>query len=51
MMKRSQPGPEVLPQAQKMATTRPSTVAMSESWIVIHVPLSNSGQAAKTASN
>eukprot|EP01036_Dinobryon_divergens_P038359 gene38359-50355_t len=46
-----QPGPEVLPQAQKMATTRPSTVAMSESWIVIHVPLSNSGQAAKTASN
>ncbi|MCY1309500.1 hypothetical protein D9M70_596020 [compost metagenome] len=30
-MKRSQPGPEVLPQAQKMATTSPNRVAMSES--------------------
>jgi hypothetical protein len=26
-------------------------VAMSESWIVIHVPFSNSGHAANTASN
>ncbi|MOA69701.1 hypothetical protein D3C78_1980280 [compost metagenome] len=50
-MKRSQPGPEVLPQAQKMATTSPSKVAVSESCTVIHVPLSSGGQAAKTASN
>ncbi len=50
-MKRSQPGPEVLPQAQKMATTRPSSVATSDSWMVIQVPFSSSGQAAKTASN
>ncbi|MNW16618.1 hypothetical protein D3C71_2155230 [compost metagenome] len=48
---RSHPGPPVLPQAQKMATTSPSSVAVSDSCTVVHVPLSNKGHAAKTASN
>ncbi|MNV99066.1 hypothetical protein D3C71_1943840 [compost metagenome] len=49
--KRTQPGPEVLPQAQTMATTRPSTVAVSDNCTVIQVPLSSKGHAANTESN
>ena len=48
---RSHAGPPVLPQAQKMATTSPSSVAVSDSCTVIQVPLSSKGHAAKTASN
>ena len=51
MMKRSHAGPAVLPQAQTMATIRPSSMAIIDSWMVIHVPLASRGQAANTSPN
>ena len=37
--------------ARAIATHRPKIIANADYWIVIQVPLTSSGQAAKTASN